>query len=77
MEMEAMRQMLKRWEGDQKVAAIVKDQDSKIAKAIRKFRRNVAHEYGTNHVKKGSTAITKTFQIGATAALMDEEASRE
>jgi hypothetical protein len=44
--------MVKTWENNQKVAAVVMDQDSRMAKVIRESRWNVRHEYGPNHVKK-------------------------
>jgi hypothetical protein len=51
MEVEALRRMVKRWEDDQNVAVVVTDQDSKMAKVIRKSR-NVRYEYNANHAKK-------------------------
>jgi cell shape-determining protein MreC len=44
MEVEALRRMVKRWEDDQKVAVVVTDQDSKMAKVIRESRWNGKHE---------------------------------
>jgi hypothetical protein len=40
MEVEALSRMVKRWEDDQRVAVVVTDQDSKIAKVIRESRWN-------------------------------------
>jgi hypothetical protein len=52
MEVEALRRMVKRWEDNQKVAAVATDQDSKMENVIRESRWNVKHEYDANHAKK-------------------------
>jgi hypothetical protein len=44
--------MVKRWKDDQKVAVVVPDQDSKLAKVIGESHWNVKHEYDANHAKK-------------------------
>lgn len=52
MEVEAMRRMIGRWEGDQKVETVITDQDSKLAKVIRESRWDVRHDVDSNHAKK-------------------------
>jgi hypothetical protein len=52
MEVEALREIVKRWEDDQKVAVIVMEQDSEMAKVIRESRWNVKHECDVNHAQK-------------------------
>jgi hypothetical protein len=42
----------KRWEDNQKMAVIVPDQDSEMAKLIRKSRWNAKQEYDANHIKR-------------------------
>jgi hypothetical protein len=44
MEVEAQRGKAKRWEDDQKVAVVVRDKGSKMAKVIRESRWNGKHE---------------------------------
>jgi hypothetical protein len=51
MEVEAQMGKVKRWEGDQKVAVVVRDKASKMAKVIRESRWNVKYEYDANHAK--------------------------
>jgi hypothetical protein len=52
MEVEALTRMVKRWEDDEKVAVVLTEQDSKMAKVIRESRWNAKHECDSNHTKK-------------------------
>jgi hypothetical protein len=51
MELEALKWMVKRREDGQKVAVVVTDLDSKMAKVIRESRWNVKREYDADHAK--------------------------
>jgi hypothetical protein len=62
MEVETLKRMGKRWEGDQSRQVAVTDQDLIIAKVIRESRWNVRHEYTGNYTKRRPTAIVKDFQ---------------
>jgi hypothetical protein len=69
MEVEAQKRMVKRWEDDQKVAVIVRDQDSRMAKVIRESRWNVKYEYDANHAKSVLPLLSRTSKGGATASV--------
>jgi hypothetical protein len=57
-----MRQMVKRWQDDQRVWVVVTDHDARMAKVILESRENVMHEYNANHTKRGSIAIVQNLR---------------
>jgi phosphoribosylanthranilate isomerase len=52
MEVGSMKRMVKSWEGNQRVAVVVTDEDSKMAKVIHESPWNVEQAYDANHAKK-------------------------
>jgi hypothetical protein len=61
MEVETMRRMILQWEDETKVATVLSDQDSKLAKVIRESRWKVEHEFDADHAKKSLDRIHERF----------------
>jgi hypothetical protein len=52
MEVQALSRAVKRWEDDQKMTVVTRDQDSRISKVIRESRWNVLPECDENQSVK-------------------------